>query len=82
MTNSAEVIQTMFAGTTDEKTLVSGSSVTENTTNKVIVVTYTANAANAEIIYVDETTGKQLETAVVDGKYNETINYSTSLINI
>lgn len=45
---------------------------------KDITVIYTANAAKAEIIYVDETTGKQLETAVVDGKYNETINYSTA----
>lgn len=47
-------------------------------TGKDITVIYTANAAKAEIIYVDETTGKQLETAVVDGKYNETINYSTA----
>lgn len=45
---------------------------------KDITVIYTANAAKAEIIYVDETRGKQLETAVVDGKYNETINYSTA----
>ena len=74
----AEVISPTLAGYTADKTWVSGSSVTENTPNKVIVVTYTANAANAEIIYVDETTGKQLETAVVDGKYNETINYSTA----
>ena len=74
----AEVISPTLAGYTADKTWVSGSSVTENTPNKVIVVTYTANAAKAEIIYVDETTGKQLETAVVDGKYNETINYSTA----
>lgn len=47
-------------------------------TGKDITVIYTANAAKDEIIYVDETTGKQLETAVVDGKYNETINYSTA----
>ncbi|MDU6570126.1 MAG: LPXTG cell wall anchor domain-containing protein, partial [Lactobacillus johnsonii] len=44
--------------------------------NLETTVIYTANAAKAEIIYVDETTGKQLETAVVNGKYNETINYS------
>ena len=74
----AEVISPTLAGYTADKTWVSGSSVTENTPNKVIVVTYTANAANAEIIYVDETTGKQLENVVVDGKYNETINYSTA----
>lgn len=45
---------------------------------KDITVIYTANAAKAEIIYVDETRGKQLETVAVDGKYNETINYSTA----
>ena len=74
----AEVVSPTLAGYTADKTWVSGSTVTENTPNKIIVVTYTANAAKAEIIYVDETTGKQLETAVVDGKYNETINYSTA----
>lgn len=74
----AEVVSPTLAGYTADKTWVSGSTVTENTPNKVIVVTYTANAAKAEIIYVDETTGKQLEIAVVDGKYNETINYSTA----
>ncbi len=74
----AEVVSPTLAGYTADKTWVSGSTVTENTPNKVIVVTYTANAAKAEIIYVDETTGKRLETAVVDGKYNETINYSTA----
>ena len=73
-----EVVSPTLAGYTADKTWVSGSSVTENTPNKVIVVTYTANAAKAEIIYVDETTGNQLETAVVDGKYNETINYNTA----
>ncbi len=73
-----EVVSPTLAGYTADKTWVSGSTVTENTPNKIIVVTYTANAAKAEIIYVDETTGKQLETAVVDGKYNETINYSTA----
>ena len=73
----AEVVSPTLAGYTADKTWVSGSTVTENTPNKIIVVTYTANAAKAEIIYVDETTGKQLETAVVNGKYNETINYST-----
>ena len=74
----AEVVSPTINGYTPNKDLISASSVTENTPNKLIVVTYTANAANAEIIYVDETTGKQLETAVVDGKYNETINYSTA----
>ncbi|MGI1820330.1 mucin-binding protein, partial [Lactobacillus johnsonii] len=74
----AEVVSPTITGYTPNKSSVSASSVTENTPNKVIVVTYTANAAKAEIIYVDETTGKQLETAVVDGKYNETINYSTA----
>ncbi len=73
-----EVVSPTLAGYTADKAWVSGSTVTENTPNKIIVVTYTANAAKAEIIYVDETTGKQLETAVVDGKYNETINYSTA----
>ncbi|WP_441327790.1 mucin-binding protein, partial [Lactobacillus crispatus] len=34
--------------------------------------------AKAEIVYVDETTGKELEIATVDGKNNETINYSTA----
>ncbi|MCI7715023.1 MAG: YSIRK-type signal peptide-containing protein [Lactobacillus johnsonii] len=74
----AEVVSPTINGYTPNKDLISASSVTENTPNKVIVVTYTANAAKAEIIYVDETTGKQLETAVVDGKYNDTINYSTA----
>ena len=73
-----EVVSPTLAGYTADKAWVSGSTVTENTPNKIIVVTSTANAAKAEIIYVDETTGKQLETAVVDGKYNETINYSTA----
>ena len=73
-----EVVSPTLAGYTADRTWVPGSTVTENTPNKVIVVTYTANAAKAEIIYVDETTGKQLDVAVVDGKYNETINYSTA----
>ena len=53
-------------------------NVAHDSENYVHTVTYTANAAKAEIVYVDETTGKELEIATVDGKYNETINYSTA----
>ena len=69
----------IITGHTPSHTEINGvENVAHDSENYVYTVTYTANAAKAEIIYVDETTGKQLETAVVDGKYNDTINYSTA----
>ncbi|MFD3268520.1 mucin-binding protein, partial [Lactobacillus johnsonii] len=78
-TTFIEVVSPTIVGYTPDKGVVNAvEGINQDSKNLETTVIYTANAANAEIIYVDETTGKQLETAVVDGKYNETINYSTA----
>ena len=78
-TTFVEVVSPTIVGYTPDKGVVNAvEGINQDSKNLETTVIYTANAANAEIIYVDETTGKQLETAVVDGKYNETINYSTA----
>ena len=78
-TTFIEVVSPTIVGYSPDKGVVNAvEGINQDSKNLEITVIYTANAAKAEIIYVDETTGKQLETAVVDGKYNETINYSTA----
>ena len=78
-TTFVEVVSPTIVGYTPDKGVVNAvEGINQDSKNLETTVIYTANAAKAEIIYVDETTGKQLETAVVDGKYNETINYSTA----
>ena len=73
------VISPEITGHTPSHVQIDGvENVAHDSENYVHTVTYTANAAKAEIVYVDETTGKELEIATVDGKYNETINYSTA----
>ena len=74
-TTFIEVVSPTIVGYTPDKGVVNAvEGINQDSKNSETTVIYTANAAKAEIIYVDETTGKQLETAVVDGKYNETIN--------
>ena len=78
-TTFVEVTSPTIGGYTPDKIVVSAiDGISQDSKNIETKVIYTANAAKAEIIYVDETTGKELETAVVDGKYNESINYSTA----
>ena len=78
-TTFVEVVSPIISGYTPDKSVVSAiDGISQDSNNIETKVTYTANAAKAEIIYVDETTGKELETAIVDGKYNESINYSTA----
>ncbi|WP_368279395.1 mucin-binding protein [Lactobacillus gasseri] len=78
-TTFVEVISPTIAGYTADKTVVSAiEGIKQDSNNLETKVVYTANAAKAEIIYLDETTGKELETVTVDGKYNEEINYSTA----
>ena len=78
-TTFIEVVSPTIVGYTPDKGIVNAvEGINQDSKNLETTVIYTANAAKAEIIYVDETTGKRLETAVVDGKYNETINYSTA----
>ena len=76
-TTFIEVVSPTIVGYSPDKGVVNAvEGINQDSKNLETTVIYTANAAKAEIIYVDETTGKQLETAVVNGKYNETINYS------
>ncbi|WP_231110785.1 mucin-binding protein [Lactobacillus gasseri] len=78
-TTFIEVVSPMISGYTSDKTVVNAvEGINQDSKNIETKVVYTANAAKAEIIYVDETIGKELEIATVDGKYNETINYSTA----
>ncbi|WP_142783064.1 mucin-binding protein, partial [Lactobacillus gasseri] len=78
-TTFIEVVSPMISGYTPDKTVVNAvEGINQDSKNIETKVVYTANVAKAEIIYVDETTGKELEVATVDGKYNETINYSTA----
>ncbi|MEK2462490.1 mucin-binding protein [Lactobacillus gasseri] len=78
-TTFVEVISPTIAGYTADKTVVNAiEGINQDSNHLETKVVYTANAAKAEIIYIDETTGKELETVTVDGKYNEEINYSTA----
>ena len=78
-TTFIEVISPTISGYTPDQPVVNAvEGINQDSNNLETKVVYTANAAKAEIIYVDETTGKALETATVDGKYNESINYSTA----
>mgnify|MGYP001778407892 FL=1 len=78
-TTFIEVISPTISGYTPDQPVVNAvEGINQDSKNIETKVVYTANAAKAEIIYVDETTGKALETATVDGKYNESINYSTA----
>ena len=78
-TTFIEVVSPMISGYTPDKTVVNAvEGINQDSKNIETKVVYTANVAKAEIIYVDETTGKELEVDTVDGKYNETINYSTA----
>ena len=74
-----EVISPTISGYTPDQAVVNAvEGINQDSNNLETKVVYTANDAKAEVIYVDETTGKELETATVDGKYNESINYSTA----
>ena len=73
-----EVSSPIITGYTPDKASVSGTKVTHDLPSKVIVVTYTANDADAKVIFVDKTTGKELETVTLNGKYGDVINYSTA----
>ena len=78
-TTFIEVISPTISGYTPDQPVVNAvEGINQDSNNLETKVVYTANAVKAEIIYVDETTGKALETATVDGKYNESINYSTA----
>jgi LPXTG-motif cell wall-anchored protein len=78
-TTFIEVVSPKISGYTPDKTVVNAvEGINQDSKNIETKVVYTANVAKAEIIYVDETTGKELEVDTVDGKYNETINYSTA----
>lgn len=74
----SEVVSPTIAGYTSDKSSVASSKVTHDTASKVIVVTYTANDADAKVIFVDKTTGQDLEAVTLNGKYGDIINYNTA----
>ena len=56
-------------------------NVTESTPDNVQTITYTPNKETATVKYVDQTTGKLLQTVTVNGAYGETTAYDpTSVI--
>ncbi|WP_282458646.1 mucin-binding protein [Ligilactobacillus aviarius] len=56
------------------------TNVTGDSANNVQTITYTPNKETATVKYVDQTTGKTLQTVTVSGVYNGTIAYDANSV--
>ena len=64
-----------ITGYTPDVDQVDGHSVNFGDKDNVITVTYGANAQNAVIKFIDDTTNKTLSTEKADGKFNQVISF-------
>ncbi|MBB1079595.1 MucBP domain-containing protein, partial [Limosilactobacillus sp. STM2_1] len=65
-------------GYTPDQRVVSQVTVDHSAKNIKVTVTYRADEANADVTYIDKTTGKTLETKVLNGKVDDHSDYTTT----
>ena len=68
----------MTGYTADQQRVAGNNAVTSADQNTDVVVTYTLNAEQAVVTYVDATTGKTLATEVLTGDYQTASAYRTA----
>ena len=66
------------AGYTADKQVVSNQNVAHDAKDINVVVTYTADDQKATVKYIDDTTGKTLDTKPLSGKTNAKSGYTTA----
>lgn len=75
--NIPSVTTPTIKGYTPDIILVPEQNVSFNSKDQIIVVTYKANEQLAKISYIDDTTGKVLQTNEAKGSFDQLINFST-----
>ena len=75
------VVTPVLDGYTPDIAKVDAKTVNFGDTDQVITVLYSANAQQAGIKYIDETTGKTLDTENANGKFGESIKFDRDVNN-
>ena len=76
--NFKDVTSPNMTGYTADKQVVSNQNVAHDAKDINVVVTYTADDQKATVKYIDDTTGKTLDTKPLSGKTNAKSGYTTA----
>ncbi|MGN8628388.1 mucin-binding protein [Lactobacillus amylovorus] len=73
-----DVATPVITGYTPDQDKVIGQTANFETDNREVTVTYHANAQTAKITYIDDTTKNNLDSKDANGKFGQTITFTTA----